>query len=184
MITLRRAAPGALLFILCAAGVAGGTTVERMSLKDIASRSARIAEVKIRAVSAARDRSNRPATRVTADVIMKIRGVETTTLEWLQPGGTVDGETLLIPGIPQFSAGEECILFLSDESKAGLAVPVGLGQGAFRERKDPKTGKIRVQADVSGLDLVDPATGKLVNNPPSSMDRELFIGEVARMVGK
>lgn len=175
---------GALLLILMFATPSSGTTVTKLSLPEVASRAARIVELKVDGVSVARDLRGRPATRVSARVLTHFKGDATKTVEWIQPGGTIDGETLLIPGIPQFTSGEECILFLSGESTAGLRMPVGLGQGAFRERLNAKTGETLVRAEAGAVELFDPATGRKTEAGAVDFERGAFITEIRRLLQK
>jgi len=177
---------GILIFfaLLLFVKTAGGTTVERLSLSEITSRAARIVELRIREVATARDAKNRIFTRYRAEVLTNLKGAEYKDIEWTSPGGTMGDETLVIPGVPNFSLYEEAILFLSEPSRSGIVVPIGLGQGAFRARFDTKRKKAFVKPDLAGLELLDPATGKRVEASAAEWEREVFINEVRRMVAR
>lgn len=172
---------GAILLMLFAAPSAG-TTVRKFTLAEVTSRAARIIEIKIAGATPRRDRLGRPATQYTANISESLKGDAQKTVDWTQPGGTIDGETLVIAGIPQFTAGDEMILFLSEESTAGLRLPIGLGQGAFRERYDLKTKKTVVAADPGAIELVDPATGKKTIADRTEFERGAFLTEVRRLI--
>lgn len=172
------------ILLLLFVAQAGGTTVERLSLAEITSRAARIVELRIREISTARDATNRIVTRYRGELLTHIKGVESHDIEWKSPGGTMGDETLLIPGIPNFSLHEEAILFLSGPSSSGIVVPIGLGQGAFRERLDTKRKKTFVKPDLAGLELFDSSTGKRVEASAVEWDREIFIQEIRRMVAR
>lgn len=174
----------AVLLIILFGARAAGTTVERFSLADVASRAARIAEVRIRDCASVREPSGRIQTRYRADILANLKGSDGASIEWLSPGGTVDGETLVIPGVPRFQSNEEIILFLSEATPAGLRLPIGLGQGAFRERFDPSTRRTLVKPDLVGLELIDPATGKRVEAAASEFERAAFLAEVRALVGR
>ncbi|MFN0206930.1 MAG: hypothetical protein ACKVS6_11560 [Planctomycetota bacterium] len=170
--------------LLIFAKTAGGTTVERLSLSEITSRAARIVELRIREIATLRDAKNRILTRYRAEILTNLKGVESKDIEWTSPGGTMGDETLIIPGIPNFSLHEEAILFLSEPSRSGIVVPIGLGQGAFRARFDTKRKKAIVKPDLAGLELLDPATGKRVETSAAEWEREIFINEIRRMVAR
>lgn len=51
------------------------------------------------------------------------------------------GNTLSLPGMPQYEIGKEYLIFLSGPGTGmGFKSPVGLGQGAFSITRDPETG--------------------------------------------
>ena len=52
------------------------------------------------------------------------------------PGGEWEGQRTYVPGIPQFAAGKETVLFLSKTDKFGSPWPVGLGQGCYPVQVD------------------------------------------------
>lgn len=47
------------------------------------------------------------------------------------PGGEWDGRRMSVPGMPQFVAGQETVLFLSKRDGFGSPWPMGLGQGCY-----------------------------------------------------
>lgn len=67
----------------------------------------------------------------------------TTQLEFL--GGTVDGVTLEVHGVPQFRVGQRELLFVVDGGRPMVSPLVGLMHGRMRVERDPATGVDRVR---------------------------------------
>lgn len=70
-------------------------------------------------------------TKYNFDVIEVVKGNAEGTLVLLLPGGQLEGIRTEIAGMPQFLAGQETVLFLSEEDAQGSPWPVGLGQGCY-----------------------------------------------------
>lgn len=72
------------------------------------------------------------------------------------PGGVrADGSGLLIPGMPRLAEGESALLFLTEESRNGMRMPVGLAQGKFRV-VTLGDGRKRLVGDASAAALIGP----------------------------
>ncbi len=56
-------------------------------------------------------------------------------------GGEVDGQRLLIQGMPRFEVGQQVALFLHDTPETALGPTVGLWQGVFFVERDGETGE-------------------------------------------
>ena len=88
------------------------------------------------------------------------KGAPGKTLVVSEPGGEVDGVHLRVPGAPQYSVGEEIVVFAA-------AVPVGYlrtcgwAQGRFlvETASDTPSGK-RVKTDLTGVTLAESQEGK------------------------
>lgn len=70
-------------------------------------------------------------TYTTFEVEQAIKGETGTTRTIKQVGGVIDGEGLVMPGVPKFVPGERYMLFLPPPSSLGFSSPVGLEQGSF-----------------------------------------------------
>jgi hypothetical protein len=70
-----------------------------------------------------------------------------------EPGGVLDGRGELYPGIPQFSPGEEVVLFLYRAPGNRLRV-TGLLQGVYFVAIDPQTGARMAQPAVPRREVV------------------------------
>jgi hypothetical protein len=98
----------------------------------------RVADV--RAAWVQTDTSRRIESIVTLEVSSYLRGGPGGTVTFRVPGGTVGGYRTTMIGAPEFTAGEEVVLFLRS---GGPAIPqvFGLSQGVFRVRVDAATGQ-------------------------------------------
>jgi hypothetical protein len=70
-------------------------------------------------------------TRVTMDVLETVKGGPAGVLEFDLAGGTIDGRTMRVPGMPSVSTGREYVVFLRP-GFAGAGDPIlGVHQGFF-----------------------------------------------------
>ncbi len=70
------------------------------------------------------------------------------------PGGVREDQSgLLIPGLPRLEEGEEVLLFLTVESRNGMRMPVGLGQGKFGVQR-LANGEKRLVRDTGSTELL------------------------------
>ena len=81
--------------------------------------------------------SARVATFTTFNVSEVIKGDPGATHTIKQIGGQLPGSQVrqIIHGVPQFSVGQEYVIFLPKASSLGFASPIGLWQGKFDIRK-------------------------------------------------
>jgi hypothetical protein len=80
-------------------------------------------------------------------------------------GGQVGGFTSVVPGTPQFAAGEEVLLFCAG-SQARIPTVLGLSLGKFTIKRD-STGEAVLKRDISGLILANYRTdSRPVGTPP------------------
>jgi len=98
-----------------------------------------------------------------------LKGVPAEAITIVTPGGTVDGITQEIIGVPRFREGEEHVLFIR-HSQAGPTV-LYLEQGAYRIVEE--RGERVVQPAVSSAVLVDTGRGTAVSPEPRRSLREL-----------
>lgn len=71
------------------------------------------------------------------------------------PGGVLeDGRGMLLAGMPVLRAGEDTLLFLSQEGETGVRMPVGLAQGKFSVHR-LADGKKSLTQDAAGISLVN-----------------------------
>lgn len=71
-------------------------------------------------------------------------------------GGRTGPVTSYVPGAPRFRQGEEAVLFL-EPTRSGLLSITGWGEGTFRIRRDPRSGKSRATQDTASASTFDPA---------------------------
>lgn len=140
----------------------GATSIEKLNLSQLVKKSGRII------VGKCIDRHETtlfaaggeiPITVYTFSVSQSLKGDAGGTLE-LRQFGSFDtrgrGNALLkIVGMPDYKIGEEFVLILTAESKLGLSVPVGLGQGCFRISQNKETGVREVLNGFNNAGLFD-----------------------------
>jgi hypothetical protein len=80
-------------------------------------------------------------------------------------GGRVGGFTAVVPGTPQFTSGEEVLLFCAG-SRARIPTVLGLSLGKFTLKRDA-AGEAVLKRDISGLVLANHRTdSRPVGTPP------------------
>lgn len=159
-----RTVVSALLALIALGGLASATLVVRLDLSELVARSSLIVEGRCLSVTGLRDPSGVLVTEVELLVDRGRRGArDGEILRFRLPGGELGGRRLVIPGLPSFAPGDEVFLFLTAPSSRGWRMPVGLGQGLYRLRRDPATGDRRLLRDLTGLELVDAVTGATVD---------------------
>jgi hypothetical protein len=82
-----------------------------------------------------------------------IKGNAGSVVQVHAPGGTLDGETRLVPGVPTFVDGERVLLFLYQRSDGAYTIS-DLGIGTFRLARDAggRELAVRNEADIEGWD--------------------------------
>lgn len=127
--------------------------------------------------------------RIFTRVRFSVRGVlkgdaELRDLEVLLPGGERDGMSYAIHGMPQFQPGEEVVLFLTAEHpKSKICLPVGLGQGLYRIRRE--AGKApRALRDTRSLLLVQEGERSPEQGRLERLDLDELLGSVRSEIGK
>jgi hypothetical protein len=127
------------------------TRVLPLNLEELTKHAGRVFSGRITEVRVERDPGlDRDVTRVTAEVEHSAKGGNGRSVTFRVLGRQNGKEPLQsgIGGMPRFREGEEVVLFLYGESKAGLTSPVGFGQGKFSLVRD-KQGR-RVALNESG----------------------------------
>ena len=120
---------------------AWATTLARMDLDDLAGHSHAIAHAKI---VAKRTQWNAGRTLIptvyTVEPLEYLKGSLGPVFEIHEPGGELDGLSLTVPGAPNFTVGDETVLFLWT-SPQGQHQVIGFQQGAFGVRTDAQSGQ-------------------------------------------
>jgi len=155
-----------LLATLLLATPAQATAVKKLSDAELVRDAKLIARAECLSVSTEWCRQRkRILTRIRFTVTATLKGSERTSLEVLLPGGQRDGLSYVVHGMPEFRPGEEVILFLTGaHKKSGICVPVGLGQGLYRIKRENGKKALAVR-DTRSLLLVEsgksPSKGRL-----------------------
>jgi hypothetical protein len=145
-------------WLLLGAFQARAGTAVRLDLKGLVDSAASCLEARVLASRVELDLHGRPCTRLSLSVTRDLIAPSAGSLDVRIPGGILpDGSGLVLAGMPSFAPGEEILLFLSEESTAGLRVPVGLAQGKFRIVRDAR-GVRTLLREEGELELFDPAS--------------------------
>jgi hypothetical protein len=135
------------------------TTVKKMDLKELVSLSDAIAQGTVESIETRwEDKSIYTYTSIRVDE--GIKGAPRRALLVRQPGGQIGALILDAPGTPKFKQGDQVIVFLRDR-KDGTFDVVGLGQGKYDVINNFAV------TNVSGMTLVDPKTGALMEGGAS-----------------
>ncbi|MEM1453304.1 MAG: hypothetical protein AAF957_25400 [Planctomycetota bacterium] len=109
-----------------------GTAV-LMGLEEVFGHSDLVVEGRVIAGTAGRDADGTIYTDWELDVERTFWGDDRPTQVVRLPGGVLpNGDGLLLPGVPRLAVGEDVVLLLGETSRAGLRMPIGLGQGKYR----------------------------------------------------
>lgn len=141
---------------LLTASYAAATTVEKMSLRDLAKKSDAIVLAVVEDETARYDANKEIYTYVSLRVLEPVKGPkkdEVITIR--QIGGTVDKISSIVAGTPTFRKGEEVVVFLTQKDGAGYPWVMGLQQGKYSVTTDEKGSK-HVRNELGGLTLVAP----------------------------
>lgn len=118
----------------------GAASVERINLFDMVRVADRIFWGRcLQAESGREPSAGLPVTTYTFEVLRGLKGAQAKeSIRFRQlSGGPAGG----IPGVPEYSPGQEILLFLYPDSRLGLTSPVGLAQGMFRVGKSGRRGQ-------------------------------------------
>lgn len=138
------------------ASYAAATTVEKMSLRDLAKKSDAIVLARVEDQSARYEANKEIFTYITLRVLEPVKGPKKDDVITIrQLGGTVDQIASIVPGTPNFKKGEEVVLFLTQKDGAGYPWVMGLQQGKYSVSED-EHGQKNVRNEIDGLALVAP----------------------------
>jgi hypothetical protein len=159
------------------------TTVEKFTLDDLVEKSGRIVVGKcISRESRWNDRNTLILTTARFAVSEQLKGSSDGFVNVVTVGGTLDGITQTVSGMPAFEPEEEVLLFL-EASKNGDWQPLGLSQGKFRIIRNRQTGEEELVHSLSGLELYDPASRSLSQQEkPSRAPLKPMVEKIRRMV--
>src|SRR5262245_53818044 len=159
------------------------TTVEKLTLDDLVKKSGRIIVGKcVSRESRWNDRNTLILTKARFAVSEPLKGSSDAFVDVVTVGGTLDGITQTVSGMPVFEPEEQALLFL-EPSKNGQWQPLGLAQGKFRILRNKQTGEEEVFHSLSGLELYDPASRSLSQEErPSRAPLKPVLERIRRMV--
>ena len=124
-------------------------------------------------------------TDVTFSPVRGLKGNVPTTVVLEVAGGTAEGLTLKLEGVPSFEVGRRYVVF-SKENGSSVFPVVGGDQGLFTVEADA-AGRTSVVLDanrrpVTGALVGSSATGRAAVGVPMTLD--VFVGEIQARVGR
>jgi len=174
----RRILWGAALALLVTTA-AFATTLRRLVLADIVERSREIVVGTVRSTRCVAESGGRNLifTDVEFEQLEPWKGTfPASTRTYRFAGGTLNGRTVVVPGVPRFAVGARYVLF-ADAAGDGLCATVGWGQGRYELRRDPRTGALVVH-DADGRPVHGFAAGLPVLAPTPDRPRPLTVEEL------
>ncbi len=174
------------LLLSLAACMAPAATLERLSLEEMTARSTAI--VRGRAVSnSAVQIGSIIYTKTRFEVLERWKGPEGAAVDVMEPGGTLSSPagqiTQSFPGVPRFAPGREMVLFLWT-GPSGRTQIIGLTQGAFEVSRNASTGEMETSRNPSGELMLEPGSGKPVEDHPISMPLRRLERHVRSTLGR
>ncbi|HTT34097.1 MAG TPA: hypothetical protein VMH48_10890 [Methylomirabilota bacterium] len=147
-----------LLFALMAllAVAANATTLARMRFEELAHQATAVARVRCLGVRSFWD-SGEIWTETRFQVIEQNKGSLPEFISVHTIGGNVGNLHSRVDEVPVFRVGEEAYVFLWNREGEPFRV-LGWSQGAFRIRRDPRTGLETVTQDSAAAPIFDPVT--------------------------
>jgi len=161
---------------LLGAQVATATTVQKLTLHDLAKRSAGIAVARVEDAMSSWDAGHKEIyTFYTLRVLESVKGGQgQTTITLRQLGGVVDNIASIVPGMPDFRKGEEVVVFLTEKDRAGYPWVMGLQQGKYTISTD-RHGVKMVRNDLSGTELVSETGGRVTSTVQRDLPLSSFL---------
>jgi hypothetical protein len=136
------------------------TTLLRLHLDELARAADAVARVRCTAAAGYTEQGN-VWTRTQFTLIEPLKGSPPAELTVRLPGGRSGHLVVSIEAVPRFRAGEEGVLFLQEMPGGDYSV-TGWALGAFRIRRNERTGEETVTQDSSALAVFDPASRRFV----------------------
>ena len=182
---LRQLCRSVLVLSVLLVGGVNASTVELLDVEQLSERSVSIYQGTIigsaRAVSADQTASTRIRLALTR-VLKADRAIGSDTIDVTLPGGIQEGRRYEISGMPQFRAGEEVILFLSESDRHGRQWPIGLGQAKFTGLR--QAGRpARVKQSLQGLHLLDLQGARKLTGAPGPVLLNDLLRRIESVVG-
>jgi hypothetical protein len=160
----------ALLALLAAAATA--TTLQRMSLDELAASSPAVARARCLS-TASRWEGGHIWTFTEFEVLESLKGNLPGRIQVRLVGGRVGGLHSTVDGAPRFAPGEEAYLLLAP-TPAGDWTVTGWVLGTFRIAREKHSGRETVTQDSAGVSLFDPATRQFHAGGVRRMDAREF----------
>lgn len=177
-----------LLSVAVLAGALGpaavlATSVQKLSLRDLARRSESIVLAEVEGASSRWD-GNEIYTYVTLRVTEPVKGAKRhDTITVRQIGGQVGTLASIVAGTPSFRQGEDVLVFLTAEDRTGHPWVLGLQQGKYSVVSDGKGGK-RVRNELAGISLLSGAALQPDQKAVGDESLPVFLEAIRRELGE
>lgn len=145
----------ALLVTIAWLGSASATTLLKLDLETMTTKSEAIVQGKVTTMES-RKVGGRIYTYITLDVHEMLKGGPEETITFRIMGGRVDGLVTIVHGTPNFSKDEEVVVFLERPLKDSPLVVTGMVQGKFHVTVGPDQSSRYVVPHVGNTPLVQP----------------------------
>jgi hypothetical protein len=154
------------LYLASASVPAGATTLQQLSLAEMAQKSTAIVRAKVTgAVEVLRGTDVYTVYQLeTLETVKAPNGIK--PAEVAVPGGVAGGLRQIVPGVPLLRAGQEYVLFLWT-SRSGLTQLMGMSQGLFTVERTTAGGVLVTRA-AAGEQMLD-GVGRAVRDEALSM---------------
>jgi hypothetical protein len=150
------------LSLISCLGPLQGATLERLSLDDMIGKSTAIVRGRVTGSHTAFS-GNVIYTHYQLAVTERWKGSNSSTVDFVVPGGTVGSTRQSCPGAPELSTGKDYMLFLWTSSKSGLTYVVGFTQGLFELPTNATSDSLAVRQE-SRERMLEPKTGQAVRD--------------------
>ena len=156
----------------------GAASVERINLFEMVRAADRIFWGRCLQAEPGREPSTGlPVTTYTFEVLRGLKGAQAEeSIRFRQLSGGPVGD---IRGLPEFSPGQEILLFLYPDSRLGLTSPVGLAQGMFRVGKGGRRGGQAVLNRVGNANLLHRASSSQIRGSTLSAEEQAALRPAA-----
>lgn len=145
-----------LLAVLSVASPLRATTLQRMSLNQLAQAAGTVVRARC-ASSTARWENGAIWTFSEFEIVERFKGNPPTRIRVRLPGGRVGYISTQVEDAPAFRPGDDAVLFLEATADGSYGV-TAWAEGTFRIRKDSRDGRELVTQDSSGVAVFDPVT--------------------------
>ncbi len=165
------------LALLCSARA---TSIERLSFEQLADSSDVVVSGRINRSWTAWDENHKYIwTHYEISVTTNAKGAAAPVIEFAEPGGTLDGVAMIIPGSVVYSPGEKVFIFLQ-KMPNGYLRTTGWGQGKYSV---DAAGRLANGTALRGLDLIAPQT-PVTGTPLRSLEGMSIDEARARVVAR
>jgi hypothetical protein len=153
--------------ILAVPGFVQGTTQQKLAIDQLIDEADLVVRGRVEGVKTRQAPDRRSvSTVVSVSVERQFKGAEVSSVTVEQPGGAMGDVAQGVPGLPEFSKGEDVVLFLKRQ-RGDVFNTVNGKQGKFTIKTERETGKEIVEDFAHRAEALDNFLGrvKTINSP-------------------